>query len=224
VDELLDPFTVRPATPALPMSYRRGVIVAWDTATAANTVIVDGAQFTDLPILNTSEALLLRAGDVVGIVDVGTSWAILGRFTIPGTADAASALRILGSIPMVAATVDASESTSSVAFTDLATVGPTVTVDVPDSGNVLVLLTASLAYSGPNGIAMGYDVSGANTIAASVNQALLNQVASGATNLRATHAVLLQDLFPGSTTFTAKYVALGGTAQFASRSLAIVPF
>lgn len=206
------------------MSYRTGTVVSWNAATAESEVLVDGAVFTDLPVLNTSEALLLRPGDVVGIVDVGTSWAILGRFTIPGTPDAASALRILGSIPMVAAQVDASETTTSVSFTDLATVGPAVTVDVPDSGNVLVFLSGSLAYTGPNGIAMGYELAGANTLAASPAQSLLNQVGSGATNLRASHIFLHQDLVPGVTTFTCKYVALGGTAQFANRSIAAIPF
>lgn len=74
------------------VGFRQGVILTWDTTNASNTVQVDGQMLTDLPILNTSEALLLTAGSVVGLLTSGGSWWILGRITVPGTADAVATL------------------------------------------------------------------------------------------------------------------------------------
>lgn len=62
---------------------RQGVVVAWDAITYANTVDVGGQELTNLPVLNSSDAALVAAGDVVSILTFGASWLILGRITVP---------------------------------------------------------------------------------------------------------------------------------------------
>lgn len=69
--------------PAPAVGYRQGVVVAWDSVTFANQVSVGGATVTNLPLLNSSDASLIVPGDTVGILTFGSSWAILGRFTVP---------------------------------------------------------------------------------------------------------------------------------------------
>lgn len=64
--------------------FRQGTIVAWDPATGANTIDIGGSLITDVPILNTGEAIALRAGHVVGLLGQNRSWFILGRITPPG--------------------------------------------------------------------------------------------------------------------------------------------
>lgn len=67
------------------VGYRQGVLTAWNAGTAANTVVVDGVAFTNLPVLSTAG---LAAGAVVALLTVGppgqrSSWLILGKLTIP---------------------------------------------------------------------------------------------------------------------------------------------
>lgn len=65
------------------VGYRQGVVVEWDGVTFANLVDVGGTEVANLPVLNSADAALIVPGDVVGILTYGSSWAILGRFTVP---------------------------------------------------------------------------------------------------------------------------------------------
>ncbi len=69
--------------PAPAVGYRQGLVVAWDSVTFANQVQVGESVLTNLPLLNSSDAALIVPGDAVGILTFGSSWAILGRFTVP---------------------------------------------------------------------------------------------------------------------------------------------
>lgn len=71
--------------------FRQGTILTWDPETGDNTVDLAGGTLTDVPILNTSEAIALKAGHVVGMIGQGSTWAILGRFTPPGDPNFAGA-------------------------------------------------------------------------------------------------------------------------------------
>jgi hypothetical protein len=73
--------------------FRQGVIITWNPDTAENTVSVAGSVLTNLPILNTSEASLLDTGDVVAVITMGSSFAILGRLVIPGTPQAVTSIQ-----------------------------------------------------------------------------------------------------------------------------------
>lgn len=224
--------------PGPAVGFRQGVIVTWDQATAANTVRVGNSLLTDLPILNTSEAAILQAGDVVGILTAGRTWGILGRFTIPGTPEAASALSALRT---ASDSVTTSETTASSTFDDLATPGPAATLAVGASGRVLVTLSATLEYEAPRGAGldsgggmMGFEVSGANTLVPFLSRALIgrieyssSQVPTFDTDLRAqlsaSRVVLLEGLNPGETTFTAQYAQTGsgGSVEFSNRVIAV---
>jgi hypothetical protein len=83
-----------------------------------------------------------------------------------------------------------SESTSS-AYIDLATVGPTVTVDVGPSGRAIVILGSYMANSSTGvGTFMTYEVSGASTISGSDNESAVYQAALANFGVQLSHVVL----------------------------------
>lgn len=61
--------------------FRQGTITAWDPSNGTNTVDVAGGVLTDVPVLNTGEAIALKAGHVVGLLGQGMTWFIIGRIT-----------------------------------------------------------------------------------------------------------------------------------------------
>ncbi len=79
-------------TPAGPgVRFGQGLITAWDPATGQNTIEWSGGTLTDVPVLNTGEAIALRPGRVVGMLGQGLTWFIIGRITPPNDPDFASA-------------------------------------------------------------------------------------------------------------------------------------
>lgn len=236
-DELDDLFTTALTTPpgqAQPMTYRQGVILTWNRVTLQNTVRVGGATFTDLPVLGLGESATYDPGDVVGVMCVGSTWAIIGQLALPNTPAAASALSALAAF-INTASVFPVDNITSASFGDLAHVGPTVTASIGPSGCALVLLTASLNFNeAAGGVAMGVDVSGATTLAPNTAEAL-TYIKSGtlvAANMilggRSTAAVWFNGtLTPGSNTFTAKYLITvsGGIAQgqAGDRNIVVIP-
>lgn len=113
-----------------------------------------------------------------------------------------------------------SQTTTSTSYTDLATVGPTVTVTIGASGMALVLWSTRRFNSGVNWTSMSFDVSGANTIAATDSDTLSSS--TGIDIVDGTQ-VLLTGLSPGSTTFKAKYRVTGGTGTWIDRRLSVIP-
>ena len=71
--------------------FGQGTITAWDASTGANTIDWRGGTLTDVPILNTGEAIALKASHVVGLLIFGRTAFILGRITPPGDANFAGA-------------------------------------------------------------------------------------------------------------------------------------
>lgn len=122
-------------------------------------------------------------------------------------------------------TIATSQNTGSHnAYVNLATVGPTVTIDVPDSGEVLVTISAYIACSGHIGGYMGFEMSGANTAAASDTEAIVTQgVPAYAGTLAASRVFHKKGLNPGTTTFTAKYKSTAATVSFKDRSIIVDP-
>ncbi len=138
-----------------------------------------------------------------------------------------------GSAPVpVTASVATSETTVSTTFTDLTTPGPAVTVTIPASGIVQVIVGADMLGNVATSATpvMSFEVSGANTIAALDVNALVAPAlnpASNAGRVAASRVKILTGLTPGVTTFTAKYkqpLAGGNTATFANRDIAVIPF
>jgi hypothetical protein len=79
------------------LRFRQGLVTSWNTSTGQNTVDLAGGTLTDVPILNTGEAIALKAGHVVALLGQGTSWFIIGRITPPGDANFAAASVAFGS-------------------------------------------------------------------------------------------------------------------------------
>jgi hypothetical protein len=210
--------------PGKPVGYRQGVVVTWDQSNAENTVLVGGALMENLTCLNTSEAAILAAGDVVTVATYGNSWGILGRMTIPGTPEAVSALSALRT---ASDSVTATEDYSSSSFGDLATVGPEVELTVGATGRVLVTLSATIEYEAERGFGansaggmMSFEMSGANTLMPFLSRAVRGRIEYSSAQvptfdtdltgiLDASKVVLLEGLNPGLTTFTAKYAIYG---------------
>lgn len=79
-------------TPAAPgVRFRQGTILTWNSQTGQNTIDVAGGTLTDVPVLNTSEAIALKAGHIVGLLVMGSVAFILGRVTPPNDPNFAAA-------------------------------------------------------------------------------------------------------------------------------------
>lgn len=67
--------------------FRQGVVVTFDPDNGQNTVAVAGGVLTDLPLVNTGAVIDIAAGDVVVLMRLRSSWAILGKIVNPGAED-----------------------------------------------------------------------------------------------------------------------------------------
>ena len=122
-----------------------------------------------------------------------------------------------------ATSVLTSETTTSTTFTNLATVGPAVTIDT--GPYALVLTHCQVSNSGTGSAYAGVEVTGDSSIAPALNRAVNVIGAAGAT-VGASTAVLYTDgltLTPGSNTFTMKYRVSSGTGTFADRRIIVLP-
>lgn len=227
-----------PARGSAEVRYRQGIVVAWNQITAENTIAVGGAVMSNLAVLNTSEALLLAPGAVVALILIDGSWAILGRLTIPGTTDAATALSAVSN-NIYSATVDTLESTSNTSYGALATAGPSVDVVIRPTGKAIVMVSAEINVGCPLAAApkgrsgyMSYAITGPTNRSASDNKSLKldNQTPDNANNhidFRATRLCLEEGLTAGNYTFTAQYrtASFGGvTVEFANRNITVIAF
>jgi len=225
----------------LAVGFRQGVVREWDPTTAANVVEVGGVRMTNLPILNTNEALLLGPDSVVGILTAGSSWFILGRITVPGTPAAASALSMI-SRRIVAATDPTGGYRASATFGDLTGTapGPSVTVDISPIGRA-ALVFWSAGYGGSSDLAwesrstggISVEVSGATSIPPSGDYSLGHDMqfpvapnpgnALTFSSFQNSLMHLFTNLNPGSTTFTLKYRNLNDTTdcRFETREIAV---
>lgn len=208
------------------VGFRQGVVMTWDPLNAANSVFVAGATLTDLPILNTNEALLLQPGSVVGILTAGSSWFILGRITTPRTPEAASALQMVSG-GVKAAQKLGTVNTSSTAWQSLT--GPVVETTIGSSGKALIIVGASLNYGTTNstnteGGQVGCAVSGA-TASSNLGTAddFFNVNMASTVGRQLTHVMLVEGFNPGVHTFTHQVAAFvsGRVCNFDRRSLVV---
>lgn len=128
--------------------------------------------------------------------------------------------------------VDTFEQTSSSTLTDLATVGPAVTVTIGPSGRMIVLLSAHIRNAAAGFTTdpiMGYAISGATVRAASVGRTLgfRMHTVNHQFTLKASEAFIEEGLTAGVHTVTAKYaegVGSGENAAFEHRKLIVIPY
>ncbi|MFN3007390.1 hypothetical protein ACK12G_29335 [Mycolicibacterium wolinskyi] len=113
-------------------------------------------------------------------------------------------------------TINVAEARSTTTYGDLLTPGPSVTLNVPESGEVLIDLSANVGDTGATG-RMGFRVSGANTMAPSDDNSVFSK---GYTTSRRFH---LTGLNPGTTTFKVEYRAVSATPSFTNRTIIVDP-
>lgn len=114
-------------------------------------------------------------------------------------------------------TVATLQTTTSGTYTDLATVGPSVTVDTGNTA--IVILSAIMSNTSAGGrAAMSYNPSAGD------DQAAIAESVAANGGYRPSLLDVKQGLTPGSNVFTAKYrAAVAGTANFANRDLTVLP-
>lgn len=124
-----------------------------------------------------------------------------------------------------AAVVTTSQTTTSITFADLATVGPAVTVTIGANGIALVNIFGHLQLGTASGESafIGVAVSGASTVAAADDRALRYQPWTAAAFGQYGASFLFTGLTPGSTTFTLKYRVSSNTGTFLNRRISVIP-
>lgn len=171
-------------------------------------------------------SLLTTQGDMPYATAAGV-WARLAKgtagqvLTMNGGATAPS--WVTPSLANDAATVATAEGTNSTSYTDLATVGPAVTVTT--GTKALVTVSARVwNNSTTDSNFMGFAVSGATTLAAADTFALRWTSPVANEELGASYAVLLTGLTAGSNVFTAKYrvVTAAGSSSWQNRRILVV--
>jgi hypothetical protein len=147
--------------------------------------------------------------------------------TAPAKASASSRLIVTSGANQIAERevleefIDAAQTTTSTTFDDLATVGPSVTLD---TGNrAVVILTTWAENSTAGGIcSMAFEISGTTTSAANDARSVVHESGNAGDVQRASAVSLFSSLTPGSNTFTAKYKVSAGTGTFRRRNLAVL--
>lgn len=146
------------------------------------------------------------------------------NMTAPAVVTAAGQIVVATAANAIAArtpggqSVATSQTTTSTSYTDLATVGPTLTVTT--GTQALVWFAALISNSGANSSRMSCAVSSASSVAANDAWAAINV---GTSALRFASVHLFTGLTAGSNIFTAKYDVSAGTGTFVNRELAVIP-
>jgi hypothetical protein len=71
--------------PAPDSGFRQGTVQAFDPESGENTIAVAGGVLTDVDVLNIGDLVRIVPGDVVVLLRLRSSWAILGRILPVGS-------------------------------------------------------------------------------------------------------------------------------------------
>lgn len=114
----------------------------------------------------------------------------------------------------------AQTTTSTGSWVNLATVGPTVNIFLPQKRWVAIFIGAGLYQSGAaNVVSMTFEASGATTIAAGYENSVEHNGNGGPERFC---MITWYELNAGTTTLTAKYRVAGGTGNYWDRRLAVL--
>ena len=126
-----------------------------------------------------------------------------------------------GSFTTGSDTVATGQTTSSSSFTDLATVGPTVTLTTGTKALIMLSVQLDNQANSRQGTA-SIEVTGASSVSPSDAPAF-HLYSSSNTALQATTTYILSGLTAGSNTFKVKYKAAGSTTvNFGERRLSVI--
>jgi hypothetical protein len=135
------------------------------------------------------------------------------------TATGVNALRARG---VVSNRIDTAQTTTSLAYTNLTTPGPVVSVNC--QMGALIMFAAAVDNTVSNGASsVSVEISGATSRAADSAWRLARDGLASANLLRYGVATW-QTVNPGTNTFTMKYIVGSGTGTFSFRELIVMPF
>ncbi|MEU8683133.1 hypothetical protein [Streptomyces sp. NPDC048611] len=118
--------------------------------------------------------------------------------------------------------ISTSQTTTSTTFADLATVGPTVTVET--GRNALIWINCQISHATANiQASASFEISGATTWAANNIERITHDGNSAGQSLRYSQCTRYPDLTPGTNTFKMKYRVSSGTGTFARREIIVLP-
>lgn len=121
------------------------------------------------------------------------------------------------------AEVNTSQSTTSTSYTDLSTVGPSVTVTT--GTRALVMINAQFENNTTNAsCSVSFAVSGATSLSAITTYGMAIDGLTASNSNRKGASYLLQTLNAGSNTFTMKYNVGSGTGTFSKRRIVVWGF
>ena len=213
----------------------QGVVLEWNPDTGENLIRYRGTDLRNLPIVASStEILALKPGDVVMLHLIGAAGAstayIVGRVSRPGPEVAELIQRVLSTNTYSAtvATMQSTGPTSPATFVDLATPGPTLANIPIRNGRCLVTVSAHMSHPGAifAHASMGFQISGATSRGANLDQSLQFTISNESFVLGASRTFLIEGLNSGLHTFTAKYAngSASGTASWENRTITVIAF
>jgi hypothetical protein len=149
--------------------------------------------------------------------------------TAPAKATAASQLFVSTGVNSIVARVpssnyiDTQQSTTSTSYADLATPGPSITVD---TGTIAIVLFSAASAASANDSAMlcSVAVSGASSVASSDARSLTIDGATANNYIRTSQFHIFTGLTAGSNTFKMQYrVTSAVTGSWRQREIAVIP-
>lgn len=145
------------------------------------------------------------------------------KATAAGQIFVATGVNSIAARTMARARVETAETTGSSSYTDLATVGPSVTVTT--GTQALVIITAAINNNTATvASSASFSVSGATAFSADNTVRIARDGVAANTLLRYSAATLFP-LTAGSNTFTMKYnTQAATTATFSVREIIVIPF
>jgi len=114
-----------------------------------------------------------------------------------------------------------SQTTTSTTYTDLATVGPAITMTTATKAIVFLYCAAEVNSAGGNPVS-NFEVTGATTRSPTDTEGLSVESATIGGNNRASAVIIVTGLTAGSNTFRMKYKTTTGTATFQDRRIMVM--
>lgn len=220
---------MRGPTGAEDLALHTGVVLAWDEVSGVNSVLVGNSQLDNLKTVQPGIGLQYAQGDVVMVVRKQTQYFVLGKISAPGGNNANQ---------IKTAEISVQEATGSASYTDLATFGPQLTVNIGSSRRCLLMVGAGILCAGTNSVGQYIGGDATVNVAGASNIPIVGTVhgqwrSNATTSLGGYVSVFrpfvltaANGLNPGPNTFTMQYrsVVTTPTCAFQERVITVIPF
>ena len=203
---------------ATELGYLDGVTSA--VQTQINSKIGQSTAINPSTVTTKGDILVATGAGTIVRQGVGTNGQVLTANS--AQADGVEWTTISTSPTVVSARIETSQTTTNESsFTDLGTVGPTVTLTTGTKALVTITCETQQITGGVFGL-VGFAVSGATTIAADTARCV--RIAGTGSNSQSSCTFMLSNLNAGSNTFTLKYRGSGGgfTHTFLNREIIVM--